>query len=78
MSKTERKKLCAAVDEFAEAMKNRLLFYEGLGWIGWDNIGLLRGRGEKMLLNASRAREFHDKQSLVDTANFAMMIWRKP
>lgn len=34
--KAERDSLCAAVDEFAAAMKRRLLAKERAGYQGWD------------------------------------------
>jgi hypothetical protein len=73
---TEKQKLFDAVDKFAEAMKERLLSKHKQGWSGWDCYDALNLRN-RMLLNASHAREHGDKKSLVDTANLAMMVWHK-
>ncbi len=76
--KSEKQRLSDAVDEFAEAMKKRLFTKQKQGWLGWDN----EYRAERefpisMLKNASHALDTKSTKSLIDTANFAMMIWNK-
>jgi surfactin synthase thioesterase subunit len=83
----EREKLCKAVDEFAEAMKKRLLQKEKQGFFGWNagsitsyNIPtrLFRKAAELYaLLNYAPKSEKIEDKLLVDIANFAMMLWMK-
>jgi len=75
--KSEKQQLCEAVDEFAEDMKKRLISKQKQGWSGWGWYESEHNIADRMLLNASHAREHRDKKSLVDTANLAMMIWTK-
>jgi len=72
---SERKKLEAAVDAFAVAMKARLLSKLKQGWSGWDDPHQRAGIADRLLKNASQARERGDEKSLVDVANLAMMLW---
>ena len=84
--KTEKDKLCEAVDEFAEAMKKRLLQKQKQGFCGWDNgdvtdYGLPTRLFNKaaqvyVIINYSSKQRIIGKL-LVDIANFSMMIWRK-
>ena len=75
---SERQKLERAVDAFAAAMKARLMTKLKQGWGGWDEGRWQESIAERMLLNAARAKEHRDEKSLIDTANLAMMLWRKP
>lgn len=83
----EQEKLCAAVDEFASAMKKRLLAKEKQGFSGWNDGDItayaiptrLFGKAARLyaLINYSpKPIKIMDKL-LVDIANFAMMIWCK-
>lgn len=84
---TEKEKLCAAVDDFANAMKKRLLAKEKQGFSGWDSGDItayaiptrLFGKAAQLyaLINYSPQQEKIKDKLLVDIANFAMMIWRK-
>jgi hypothetical protein len=63
-----------AVDKFAEAMKARMISKAKQGWSGWR--GMERKHfDDRLLWNAAKAVN-GDKKSLVDVANFAMMIYR--
>ena len=76
--KSEKQRLSDAVDRFAEAMKKRLFTKQKQGWHGWDSDRLVYGDiPDRMLRNASHARETKSTKSLIDTANLAMMIWNK-
>lgn len=72
---TEVEALEAAVDEFAAAMKRRLRAKEKAGWTGWGAM-TTRGYGHRLLGNAAAGVVNDHKQSLIDAANFAMMMWR--
>ena len=75
---TEKQRLSDAVDQFAEAMKKRLFTKYNQGWHGWNGEFGIRGDiPDRMLKNASHARETKSPKSLIDTANFAMMIWNE-
>lgn len=69
-------KIQKAVDEFAEIMKRRMghKFFEGL--TEWDNPELKRNFLQRMLQNANHANLYIDKNSLIDVANYAMMVWQ--
>jgi len=67
----------AAIDEFAEAMKARMLEMSADGWTGWEHVTTHHHNGGMRLLrNAAQGVVKEDRISLVDTANLAMMIWR--
>lgn len=84
---SEKQNLCLAVDEFAEAMKERLLQKQKQGFYGWDEGDIyaysiptrLFGKAAEVyaMLNYSRVTKELRKKMLIDIANFAMMIWRK-
>jgi len=77
---SEKEKLCQAVDEFAEAMKARLLQKQKQGFHGWYTdvydqsirSRLFEKAGQIMI----RGKNIGAKH-LVDVANFAMMLWRR-
>lgn len=73
---SEQQYLDEAVDEFAAAMKKRLHSKQKLNWTGWDGRGMMDEFYDRMLRNAAQALVKEDKQSLVDVANFAMMLRR--
>ena len=73
---SERTEIEAAVDEFAAAMKTRMLSKLKQGWTGWDRTFIKSDASKRMLLNASHAHEHGDEKSLIDTANLAMIVWR--
>lgn len=73
--KAERDSLCAAVDEFAAAMKSRLLAKEREGYEGWDCMDADE-LVDDILLDAATLRSKHDQKSAVDIANRCMMVWR--
>jgi hypothetical protein len=83
----EKERLCSAVDEFAEAMKNRLIQKQKQGFSGWDEGDVfaddipkrLFGKTAEMyaMLYYSNMKKVVKKKMAVDIANFAMMIWRK-
>jgi|APSaa5957512576_1039674.scaffolds.fasta_scaffold51002_1 hypothetical protein len=75
--KSNKQQLIDAVDEFAEAMKVRLLSKHKQGWGGWDHKNMKPVLAERLLSNAARGSVNKDKKSLIDTANLAMMVWRK-
>ena len=85
--KTEKDKLYTAVDEFAEAMKVRLIQKQKQGFGGWDDSGIyahsiptrLFAKAAQMyaILNYPSLKKELKKKTLVDIANFAMMLWRK-
>ena len=83
----EKEKLCTAVDEFASAMKNRLLAKEQQGFSGWDRgditayaipTRLFWKASElySLLSHSSELKKTHNKL-LIDIANFAMFLWVK-
>lgn len=72
---SEPKELESAVDEFADAMKARLLSKHKQGWRGWQDMDSTY-LGHRLLRNAKKAAETGDRKSLVDVANLAMMIYR--
>ena len=84
---TEEDKLCVAVDEFAAAMKKRLWAKEKQGFSGWDRGDItayaiptrLFGKAAELyaLINYSEKRPEIKDKSLIDIANFAMMLWKK-
>lgn len=70
---SEKQKIDAAVDAFAAEMKERLHSKRRQGFTGWDQ--LVPDIERRLLTNAAKAAIDHDKQSCVDAANLAMMIW---
>jgi hypothetical protein len=88
---TEKEKLCQLVDEFAKAMKKRLMQKHAEGFRGWedstlevDNIpeNLFHKASEVYALCAGLGTDHYRKQvvsqkTFVDIANFAMFLWRK-
>jgi hypothetical protein len=69
----EKSELLAAVDEFADEMKKRLISKYKQGWRGWQSMGRLELK-DRLLRNAANSAVKGDKLSLIDTANIAMMI----
>ena len=73
---TDAQKIDAAIDEFAAAMKRRMRSKRKQGWGGWNHGEMKRDLLERMLTNAATAFSSADEKSLIDTANFAMMVRR--
>ena len=73
---SEKQSLEDAVDEFAAAMKKRLLSKQKQGWYGWDQPNIYN-TSNRLLRNASQVVVRNDPKSMVDVANLAMMLWRK-
>ena len=72
---SEKERIDKAVDDFAEAMKARLNSKHKQGWHGWR--GLSRETiGPRLLFNAAKGIVKLDSNSIIDTANFAMFLWR--
>jgi hypothetical protein len=71
----EQEVLCQAVDEFAEKMKARLLRKYRQGFRGWDTGQYDDSIAHRMSEKAMRKN--CSKKSLVDIANFAMMLWKR-
>jgi hypothetical protein len=75
---TEIEKLCNAVDEFAAAMKLRLIQKQKEGFRGWNtDINSIPLRLSQMAERVYLLGKGSEKKTLIDVANFAMMIWRK-
>lgn len=79
MSK-ETEDLCKAVDEFADAMKARLIRKHKQGFGGWNALGegvtehliaRIDKKAARIYLNPVKFAQKH----LVDLANYAMMLW---
>jgi hypothetical protein len=71
------KRLCKAVDAFADAMKRRLADKEAEGFRGWDNIdpvNILSRAGDKIVGPQTKDGGLGVKDS-IDIANFMMMLW---
>lgn len=81
----EKDRLCAAVDEFADAMKKRLIQKQKQGYDGWASGSIAAyGIPARLFYKASEvwavvnfSEKKISKKSLVDIANFAMFLWRK-
>jgi hypothetical protein len=73
---SEIKDLNAAVDEFTEAIKARLLSKYKQGWRGWDGPPECFSADTRLLKNAAVGIVKKDGKSLIDVAALAMMIWR--
>ena len=73
----EAKLINSAVDGFAKAMKARMQDKRRKGWIGWHEAAAYPVINTRLLINAASASVKEDKQSCVDAANLAMMIWLK-
>lgn len=74
----EARKLCAAVDEFAEEMKEKLLTKAAHNWHGWDKLDVywLRDCEDRLQRHAAElVRHGGGDQREVDIANFAMFHW---
>ena len=74
---TEEQRLIQAVDEFAEAMKNRLISKLNKGYTGWDdptNKNGILSDIENDVWNVIGG--YHVKKHCVDAANRLMMIWK--
>jgi len=78
---SEKADYCNAVDRFAEAMKARMIQKHKQGFHGWDcgsfHTHDIPGR---LLTKAAQIVTLGHKtpaKSLVDIANFAMMLWLK-
>ncbi len=82
--KSETTKLCDAVDEFAEHMKDRLLCKMVDGYTGWDSEDILvdeltekaYAKLDIILQDDFDNSEFNMKHA-VDLGNFAMMLARR-
>jgi len=76
MSDFQRDRLIAAVDEFAAAMKKRLIYKADVkgyhGWDTWLNSSIL-----SLLVDAMKKPITLDTKpyKLIDLANFAMFLW---
>lgn len=70
---SEKADIEAAVDNFAAAMKKRMLSKAKQGWRGWDTC--YPNIPSRLQRNAASAALHGDQKSCVDVANFAMMIW---
>lgn len=66
-------RLTDAVDEFAQAMKDKLVQKAREGWSGWDTPGAKDKIYHAMLAHGAGI-PFAAGQE-VDIANFAMMLW---
>lgn len=64
-------KINRTIDEFAKAMKAKMLIKYLEGFEGWDDIsGLEKDISDRLIAHAKRG-----KGQEVDVANFAMMLW---
>jgi hypothetical protein len=72
---SELQELRQLVKEFSGEMESRLISKYREGWHGWDSSDYLDSILTRMVENALHAKLHRDSQSLIDTANLAMMVW---
>lgn len=73
MGATEKNRLQGAVNEFAAAMKEKLLFKKRHNWTGWWRA-YNRADFEKQLKAHAVLKELKG-ENLVDIANYAMFLY---
>jgi hypothetical protein len=73
---SEIKEIDTAVNEFAAAIKKRLISKYKQGWRGWDGPPECFSADTRLLKNAAVGIVKKDAKSLIDVAALAMMIWR--
>ena len=69
---SEQTNIEMAIDDFAGAMKRRMLSKAKQGWRGWN----VQGYPHRLLWNAADAAVNNNSESMIDCANFCMMAWR--
>lgn len=73
---TEDQRLCAAVDDFAEAMKKRLIKKMDDGYRGWDDPICQDGILQDAIGDVEKIKQGdHVAKHCIDVANRLMMIW---
>jgi len=74
----EKFRLIAAVNDFAEAMKERLLQKLDQGYVGWDGDYPLQELCNEICADASAIADFKaDYKAAVDIGNRAMMLFKR-
>ncbi len=74
----EKEKISKAISDFSNNMKNRMFDkLEEDGFEGWNNpMPLIQEYiKNQLLLKSANAAINNNNKDLIDTANFAMMLW---
>ena len=69
----EKARLISCVDDFAKAMKVKLMKQAELGWVGWDDDRCCGNIESALMVHVGRLMQ--GQPQAVDVANLAMFLW---